>query len=282
MIILSIWGWIGGRLFEVTHYSVEMPKLPDSWEGEKIALISDLQIGMWGENLGVIEQAVNKILAVGPAAVLITGDFIYHTGGSLSKDLETAQTLLRPLAATGIPIFAVLGNHDYGLSSPKNEINFRFAQAVTKTLQQIGIDVLKNEAARIRLKPEGQTLSIAGIGPHWPGYDNVAEALKALPDSNARIFFMHNPDSFTKIPSGEAPLALAGHTHGGQVRLPFTPEYSWLHFIKSDELHADGWIENFGNPGNRLYVNRGIGFSILPLRINAEPELTIFTLQKTK
>ena len=90
---------------------------------------------------------------------------------------------------------------------------------------------------------------------------------------------MHNPDSFEPLPSGTAPLAMAGHTHGGQVRLPFLPEWSWMTFAKEDEVHADGWIDGYGQPGNRLYVNRGIGFSIIPIRINCPPEITLFTLR---
>lgn len=90
---------------------------------------------------------------------------------------------------------------------------------------------------------------------------------------------MHNPASFTAIPTVGAPLAIAGHTHGGQIRLPFpTPEWSTLSLISEGQVHTDGWIEKYGNPGNRLYVNRGIGFSIVPFRINYRPEITYFTL----
>ena len=90
---------------------------------------------------------------------------------------------------------------------------------------------------------------------------------------------MHHPDSFAEIPAGAAPLAVAGHTHGGQVRIPLMPQWSWLTFVKEDEVHADGWIDGYGAEGNRLYVNRGIGFSVVPLRINCPPELTRFVLE---
>lgn len=90
---------------------------------------------------------------------------------------------------------------------------------------------------------------------------------------------MHNPDTFGRLPPSSAPLAVAGHTHGGQIRIPFTPEWSWITFKSEDEVHADGWIDDYGAPGNRLYVNRGIGFSVVPIRINAPPEITMFTLR---
>ena len=89
---------------------------------------------------------------------------------------------------------------------------------------------------------------------------------------------MHHPDTFASLPAGSAPLAIAGHTHGGQVRLPFLPRWSWMTLAKDEPVHVDGWIQDYGAAGNRLYVNRGIGFSTIPIRINCPPEITIFTL----
>jgi predicted MPP superfamily phosphohydrolase len=89
---------------------------------------------------------------------------------------------------------------------------------------------------------------------------------------------MHNPRSFLPLPANTAPVAIAGHTHGGQIRLPLTPQWSWLTVTKEME-HVDGWSHGYGASGNQLYVNRGIGFSEVPLRINCPPEVTIFTLQ---
>lgn len=75
----------------------------------------------------------------------------------------------------------------------------------------------------------------------------------------------HNLSSFVGFPQGTSPLAVAGHTHGGQVRLSGTPEWSWLTYAEEDKVHTDGWIGGVGKPGNRLYANRGIGFSSVPI-----------------
>ncbi len=275
-IILIVWGFIGGRLTDMEQYRVELPRLPEAWERETIAQISDIQVGIIGDNEEVVDEFVEQIIEAKPAAVLITGDFIYKPEEDLAKNLKTLQNLLRPLDRSSIPVFAVLGNHDYGMSGDKDEPNIALAKAVTQALQKMGIEVLKNESATVYAS--GSPLEIVGIGPHWVERDHVSVALATVPDSAARIIFMHNPDSFEEIPPGDGPLALAGHTHGGQIQIPFTPRSSWLIFIKSDEVHAAGWIIDYGNPGNHLYVNRGIGFSIVPLRINARPELTFFKL----
>jgi predicted MPP superfamily phosphohydrolase len=72
---------------------------------------------------------------------------------------------------------------------------------------------------------------------------------------------------------------VAGHTHGGQVRLPFTPDWSWLELVS--DLPADGFVDGYGEPRNQLYVSRGVGFSVVPVRLNCRPELTVFTLRSS-
>lgn len=149
---------------------------------------------------------------------------------------------------------------------------------------------MKNEAVPLGLPDENNapkeaagksdsTLYLVGIGSHYAGNAKPEIALAQVPENAPRIIFMHNPDSFAEFPSDTAPLALAGHTHGGQVRIPFTEDWSWMALFIEDKVQADGWIDNFGQTGNRLYVNRGIGFSTFPVRINCRPELTIFTLR---
>ena len=117
-----------------------------------------------------------------------------------------------------------------------------------------------------------------GVGAHVPREDDPQAALAELPGGAPRLVMMHHQESFKAFPADSAPLAVAGHTHGGQFRVPFTPSWPWMSYTREDEVHADGWVQNYGEPGNRLYINRGIGFSVLPLRLNCPPELTLFTL----
>lgn len=92
---------------------------------------------------------------------------------------------------------------------------------------------------------------------------------------------MHNPGTFPSLPVNSAPVAVAGHTHGGQFRIPFSPAYSYLDLTSKEPARVDGWIEKESPSNeNRLYVNRGIGMSIVPMRLNCPPEITVFKLEK--
>jgi uncharacterized protein len=293
--LLLIWGvFIEPRfMIEERFEDVSIEGIP-GWDGKTIAVIADIQIGMWLNNTGTSREAVNRIIHKTPAAVLIAGDFIYNPTeeseeetkeeleeedyNQISRKLEKIKEILSPLTKAGIPTFAVLGNHDYGLMN-KEDIRVEWiAERVMKSLESIGIKVLNNDAVRLSKSGEGEELYLVGIGSHMAGKDNASVALSKVPDGAQCIILMHNPQSFEQIPPNTSPLAIAAHTHGGQVRIPFFPQWSWLTFIKSEKVHADGWIKNFGQEGNKLYVNRGIGFSIFPVRINCLPEITYFNL----
>ncbi len=126
----------------------------------------------------------------------------------------------------------------------------------------------------------GAPLHQVGIGSHTADKARPEIALAGLPASAPRLIMHHHPDTFEKLPANSAPLAVAGPTHGGQIAFPLLPQRTWLTYTQTGEVHADGWIIDFyGAEGNRLYVNRGIGFSMVPIRIGSRPEVTYFTLR---
>ena len=245
----------------------EIPHLPDGWRGAEIGVISDLQVGMWLDNLGMVERAVDALIEQRPAAVLVLGDFVYGTANT-QDNVETAVELIRPLTDAGIPTLAVLGNHDHTAGA---------AEVLRQRLPAIGVQLLHNEATT--LERDGDTLHVAGIGSAWAGVARPDEAVDGIPPEAARVVMMHNPTSFEGLPADTAPLAVAGHTHGGQLRLPFLPEWSYLSLVEDNPVHVDGWIDDYGAPGNELYVNRGIGMSRIPARLNCSPAITLFELR---
>ena len=257
---LLIWGLLEPYLIDIEEEVAEIPNLPTAWEGQKVALITDWQIGMWLSNTSTIRRIVEQLIEERPALVLIAGDFVYKAGENPSEEINKAIEIVRPLVKAGIPTYAVLGNHDYGMDAKNAPVDVQLATKVHEALEAAGVQMLKNEAVGLALPGNrNQTVArtggelplyLVGIGDHWANQDK--------------------------------PIFMAAHTHGGQVRIPFLPEWSWMTFVKEDEVHADAWIDGYGQPGNKLYVNRGIGFSIIPIRINCPPEVTFFTLRPSR
>lgn len=290
--LILAWGLLEPYLIDTEEEVAEIPNLPNAWEGQRIALISDWQVGMWLDNTVTIRRIVEQLVKERPALVLISGDFIYRPGRNPSQEINQVIELVHPLIEANIPTYAVLGNHDYGLAmGAKNQ---QLASQLHESLEAVGVQVLKNEAVSLSLPdksvkrsyPGGnhsvakmqEDLYLVGIGSHLANEDKPAVALSQVPQGAPRLVMMHNPDSFAALPPHTAPLAVAGHTHGGQIRLPFLPEWSWLALTSNEEVHVDGWISGYGQPGNQLYINRGIGFSHIPIRLNCPPEVTLFTL----
>jgi predicted MPP superfamily phosphohydrolase len=250
------WGLIKPYFIDTEEQVAEIPGLPAAWDGKRVGVISDWQIGMWLDNTWTMRRSVNLLVEKRPEVVLITGDFVYGPSDAQDEDIRKVGEFVRPLAEADIPTYAVLGNHDYRMAWPDSEPNSRAAGLA-----------------------EDERLHLVGIGARWPNEAKPDVALSQVPDGASRFVMMHNPNSFGAFPVGTAPLAVAGHTHGGQISMPGMPEWSWIAYFTGEEVHADGWIEGYGRAGNRLYVNRGIGFSTVPIRLHCMPEAPLFTLR---
>jgi uncharacterized protein len=299
MLSSVVWGVaIGPRRLRVERHRAAIPHLPACWQGRHLALLSDLQVGMPFGNEGVVATAVRDIVRRRPAAVLLAGDFVLHPHNDPAPRIEAAVGLLRPLARAGLPTFAVLGNHDYQLESDPPRTPPLDAR-ITGALEDLGITVLRNEAVALRPGSrarrgrrwrapaedgDASALFIVGLGERRMDDDDVDAALEGLPPHAPRVVMMHNPDTFPHLPAGSAPFAIAGHTHGAQVSPLPGNRSTWLlrmAGMPGDLQRGAGWIDpGFGRPGNRLYITRGIGFSHVPVRINAPPELTYFRLTR--
>lgn len=283
-LVLLVWGLVEPYFIVVKEEEATIENLPSEWEGKEIAVIGDMQVGMWMDNTNTISRISEDLAEIDPEAVLILGDFIYHPKENAETNLNKVKEVLRPLTETDIPVFAILGNHDYAMTKKTDEPNMKAANSVIQALKEMDITFLQNESVALQLndaQEDGEPLYITGLGSEWPSNVDTEKALRDIPDNAAKIMMMHNPETFSKVPAETAPLAVAGHTHGGQIRVPFTPESSYLTFAKESEVHADGWIEDYGEKGNQLYVNPGIGFSHLPMRIMVPPQVTLFTLSSS-
>lgn len=278
VIVVLIYGSIiePRLLLDSQRSEVEIPQLPSEWEGKKIALLADFQIGMWWDNQGMVVKAVDRIIEENIDLVLIAGDLVYKPDSLIVKK---AVSLLQPLSEAQVPVFVVLGNHDYSLMKKESSLREEYADLLQLQLENIGINVLRNE--NYNLNNDGSPLFIVGLDSEWADKCDPEQAMKGIPAEAARIVLMHNPVSYRDFAPHSAPFTLAAHTHGGQIRLPGLPSESWLDIAREREVVAEGWSsEKIDSPGNRLYVNRGLGFSLIPIRFLCRPELSIFTLKR--
>jgi uncharacterized protein len=260
-----------------------IPNLPPAWEGKQIATFADMQVGIWLANVDAVRRAVGKVVNARPSLVLLPGDFVYEADEDVDTQMQKVVALLQPILDDSIPVYAALGNHDYSLMNEHSEQENAVARRVRIALDHAGVHMMDNQVRPLTMASTAadgvnDTLYLAGVGEKWAKNDRAAETVAMIPRGAPRIIFMHDPDSFAKIPPGDAPFAIAAHTHGMQLGIPWLSDYLWRHYFSDTGSGVEGWQD--GASGNRLYINRGIGFSIVPARVNAVPEVTVFTLKR--
>jgi len=237
----------------VFHKFFYFENLPKSFDGFKIVQISDLHFTR-------LTRLHKKVLAIlereKPDMIAVTGDFVGWnlkiTCGSFCKDIANKSR----------NVFAVLGNWDHKMD------NFDF---LVKNIKDNGISVLINESVPIH--KDGEEIFILGTDDSFTGYANLKETFKNVPENAFVILLTHCPDIIYEATRYKPQLVLSGHTHGGQVKIPFlkafyVPSKFGTHFLSG----------LFKIKETYLYVNRGLGTSHLPFRLFSPPEVTVFTL----
>jgi predicted MPP superfamily phosphohydrolase len=243
--------------FEVVPQTVVMAGMAPAFDGYRLVQISDLHVGHW-LNTRRLQGVVGLVNELQPDLVAITGDFVSYALEPYAAEMIDAIAGLE--ARDGV--VAVLGNHDHWLDPA----------GVRAVLQQSGVTELENEVLTVR---RGQdALHIAGVGDITVGADRLDLVLSKLPEDGPAILLAHEPDfADVSAATGRFGLQLSGHSHGGQVVLPrIGPLVRGPEFRK----YPIGRYQ----VGNMVqYTNRGIGTHVLRLRVNCEPEITLFNLR---
>ncbi len=241
--------------------AAEVPvRMPSAFSGVRVALLSDLHVGGIHITEDRLRNVVARTNAENPDLILLGGDYIKHTSLGAIVPPEGYAPILGQLRAPA-GVYAVLGNHDWWWNGKR----------VRKALESAGIRVLENESAPVVVR--GQTFWLAGIPDEMTQDPEPAEALSGVPAGAPIIALTHSPDVFPRVPK-RVTLTLAGHTHGGQVRLPLlgAPVVP----SRYGQRYAQGLsVED----GHALFVTTGIGTSILPVRFGVPPEIVILTLR---
>lgn len=245
----------GNTALELNEYQIKSDKIPDAFQGFRIAQISDLHNAEMGEeNVKLLEMLANAE----PDIIVITGDHIdsYHT------DIEVSLQFIEK-AVEIAPCYYVTGNHEARLSK---EVYLDFEEK----LESYGVEVLHDEV--ISLERDGAHISLGGIDDSAFASSNHVEEL--FTEDDFQILLSHRPEKFQEYVEAGVDLVFSGHAHGGQFRLPFVGGLVAPNQGVFPEYDAGLFSENETN----MVVSRGIGNSIIPVRINNCPEVVVVEL----
>ncbi len=260
-LLLAAWAFViePSRLV-ATQETLALPGWPATLSGFKVALVSDLHIGAPFVDADAIAAVRARIDAWRPDLILIAGDVLVgHEPGAKAVTPGDAAAMLRGWTSPN-GVWAVLRNHDWWLDG----------EGTTRALEAVDVRVLENEARPIDT-PRGRVW-LAGLADAWTRKTDATRALSFVTDDAPVLAFTHNPDVFPTMPRRFV-IVLAGHTHGGQVKLPLVGRP----IVPSEygQRYAAGLkVEE----GRRLFVTTGVGTSVLPVRFGVPPEVALLTL----
>jgi hypothetical protein len=237
----------------VTRYTIPVKSLPSNFKDFTILHMTDLHSKYFGADQ---QQLLELINCQQFDLVALTGDFVDK------NRLQTKPAIKLVEGLKDKPIYYVSGNHDW-------RSNFK----IKSPLQSLGVHVLDNRG--VKIKKNGQHIWLLGVDDPYTGRDDLHKALKIVDDDAIKILLAHAPNIYQPASKEKIDLLLVGHTHGGQIRLPFIgaivapgqglfPKY-------------DYGLYRFGS--TQMVINGGLGESSLRIRFNTKPEIALITLQ---
>jgi uncharacterized protein len=237
------------------NYQVAFPKPIELKHPLRLVVLSDLHVGSHHADLERLANIVNEISKRKLDILILPGDFVNMQifGGGRVRP-ESVAKVLAPLTQR-IPTFAVLGNHDsqYGL------------EHVESSLTAVGVTVLRNSWSRC--STSAGDIFIVGLEDESTGSPNFTGASIGIPKNAPLLVIAHDPASFSQIPD-QPLIVISGHTHGGQVRLP------WVGAVVNASAAPLAWSHGYIRLGLRhLIVSAGIGTSVVPIRFRCPPEI---------
>lgn len=240
----------------VTHRTLAFPDLPRQFNGFRLLHLSDLHIDSVP---GLADAVVGALAGLEADMCVMTGDYRFDINGPCEAALAGMRKVLAALPEC--PVFGTLGNHDPCEIAPG--------------LEDLGVELLLNESMEIWRG--GASLSFAGTDDSYDyRTDDLAGALEGVPKSSFKILLAHTPDLYAEAAMAGVRLYLCGHTHAGQVRLPFIG--SLIQNSDAPRAYTHGRWRHAGMQG---YTSPGIGCSLLPVRFNCPPEIAVFELTRS-
>jgi predicted MPP superfamily phosphohydrolase len=250
------------RLLEITQKQITHPMIPKSFDGIKIVQFSDTHLG-FHYDLNQLCTLVNQVNALEPNLIFFTGDLMDEPN-KYSRINDVVKLLSRLHAPLGK--FCIYGNHDHGGYG---------SDIYRRLMEKANFKLLLNESWAVKLK-EDSLIYIIGIDDAMLGQPDIRSAVKNVPSNYFKLLLSHAPDLADTAWHNQIHWQLSGHSHGGQVKLPFIGALVKPPFA---QIYTEGQYTIGGKNPLTLYVNRGIGTTRLPFRFMAKPEITVFTFK---
>lgn len=244
----------------VDRVDLDVPHWRTEHDGLRVALLSDLHVGSPHWQLDDLHELVRRTNAEHPDVVLLAGDYVID--GVKFGTRTPPEPIARELGLLSAPLgaIAVLGNHDWVNDGAR----------IRRAFESSGVRVLENESCR--LEWHGKSFYVVGLADALRRETRIGPTLDSVPPNEPTLVVVHEPDVFPRI-DRRVSLTMAGHTHGGQVRIPLFGRP----VIPSDfgERYAAGHVVE---DGRHLFVTTGVGTSIIPVRFGVPPEIALLTL----
>lgn len=245
---------------KISHYGI-----PQGFQDFRIIQFSDTHLG-FQYSLEQLTKLVSKINTLKPDLLFFTGDLLDEP--NKYTEVDKVIGILRKLQAP-FGKFAVYGNHDHG----------GYGSDIYKNMmEQSGFTLLKNHSKQIKLGNK-ESIYVLGIDDAMLGRPDIQAALKNVPNDAYKILLSHAPDLADIAAGFNIQLQISGHSHGGQIKIPF---FGALVKPPFAEKYYEGLYTIGTEKPLTLYVNRGLGTTRLPFRFMSSPELTIYQLEQKK
>lgn len=278
--LLALYGLtLGWKQLDTKHVDLYFDNLPQEFDGYRIAHLSDLHVGSFGQKTNFVQKIVDQTNAENPDLVAFTGDIVNND----PKELDPFVPVLSQLHARD-GIVSVLGNHDYCLyGDPSRWSDVREgALKVAAGEQRMGWTVLMNESRIITR--DSARIAVVGVEntgkPPFPQIGDLAAATRNITDYDTAkcdenlftILLSHDPSHWRMevLPKTSIPLTLSGHTHAGQLKIGQWSPSKWMY---------KEWHGLYQSDNQQLYISEGIS-GTLPFRFGARPQIVIITLHR--
>lgn len=266
-VLFTAWLLIGNKALTVRNFEISSSKIPSSFDGFKIAQVSDLHNESFSKDNS---RLLEKLQKQSPDIIALTGDII----DSWKTDVAVAESFVKEVVKIA-PVYYVTGNHEPRIDE---------SEELFALMKNCGVALLRGE--KITLEKDGEGITLYGIDDpsHFADYlfgDEafaVSESLKKLnKGEDFSVLLSHRPEFFELYAENGFDLVLTGHAHGGQFRLPFIGGL----FAPGQGLFPKYDSGLYEKNSTSMIVSRGLGNSVFPLRFNNFPEIIMITLKET-